>query len=371
MTRETRKMSFLTAATAMLLGASFATAQTPDPGTGQDAFVIEDWAAEDPETGEPTGDFGLFTFAAGGSGSSEGATGASTNEVRFDEETEQFTPWEFTPEGESAFVNELTLVDDPEESGGLTFGGAFSAAWNERHVANGGNPTGEQPGDGENVLYDSGNGGWFGFYVRTDDPDVIAAPAVDEFPTPSAGASTEVGPRQQIQGDGQWQLLQWNLGDDEQWDAFFGDGSNGELDTAAGTLDSINFWNTGPDDGETTVLELAYAAVDPDSPLEDFTAPDVLAGDLNGDGEVNNLDINPFVLALTDPTAFEQQFDVDPAAAGDINGDGQLNNLDINPFVSLLTGGSSLQAVPEPASAALLMLGASALMAGGRRNRKM
>jgi len=94
----------------------------------------------------------------------------------------------------------------------------------------------------------------------------------------------------------------------------------------------------------------------------------LLLGDMNGDGEVNNLDINPFVLALTDEDAFEEQFGTDPATVGDINEDGQLNNLDINPFVSLLTDGSSLQSVPEPTSLALL-LGGAGLVTVGRRRR--
>jgi len=67
---------------------------------------------------------------------------------------------------------------------------------------------------------------------------------------------------------------------------------------------------------------------------------DVRLGDMNGDGEVNNLDINPFVLALTDPQAYEAEYGMEPVTAGDINGDGQFNNLDINPFVDRLTDGS-------------------------------
>jgi len=104
--------------------------------------------------------------------------------------------------------------------------------------------------------------------------------------------------------------------------------------------------------------------------LEDIgweTMMPLIAGDMNGDDAVNNLDINPFVLALTDRSAFEDDFGIDPVAVGDINGDGQLNNLDINPFVSLLTGGSSIEAVPEPTSLAMLTLGGLGLLSRRRR----
>jgi len=63
-----------------------------------------------------------------------------------------------------------------------------------------------------------------------------------------------------------------------------------------------------------------------------------LKGDVNCDGQVNFLDINPFVLLLTNPAAWQAQYPNCPMSNGDINGDGLVNFADINPFVALLTG---------------------------------
>lgn len=63
-----------------------------------------------------------------------------------------------------------------------------------------------------------------------------------------------------------------------------------------------------------------------------------LPGDLNCDGEVNILDINPFVLALSDPVAYTAAFPNCNIALGDLNNDGELNVLDINPFIAALGG---------------------------------
>jgi hypothetical protein len=74
-------------------------------------------------------------------------------------------------------------------------------------------------------------------------------------------------------------------------------------------------------------------------------------GDMNGDGAVNNLDIAPFVSALTSPSTFASENPwIDPILSGDLNLDGALNNLDIAPFVSLLTGSRPQLQTTPPAS---------------------
>lgn len=66
-------------------------------------------------------------------------------------------------------------------------------------------------------------------------------------------------------------------------------------------------------------------------------------GDLNCDGELNSLDISPFMLVLTGtppeyPEYYAEYEDCDHMLA-DCNEDGSLNTLDIDSFVDLLTGG--------------------------------
>ncbi|MGD8451833.1 MAG: putative Ig domain-containing protein [Phycisphaerae bacterium] len=66
----------------------------------------------------------------------------------------------------------------------------------------------------------------------------------------------------------------------------------------------------------------------------------IIPGDVNGDGLVNNFDIAPFVYAVThDRAEFEDHYPDGCYDCADVNGDGTVNNFDIAPFVSLLTGG--------------------------------
>ena len=77
--------------------------------------------------------------------------------------------------------------------------------------------------------------------------------------------------------------------------------------------------------------------------VEDYTiyVQEVL-GDLNCDGSLNSLDIDPFVLALTsapDCVDYYLQYPACDCIYADCNYDGSINSLDIDPFVAILTGG--------------------------------
>jgi FtsP/CotA-like multicopper oxidase with cupredoxin domain len=61
-----------------------------------------------------------------------------------------------------------------------------------------------------------------------------------------------------------------------------------------------------------------------------------MMGDLNCDGQLNALDIDPFVLALSDRLAYEAAYPHCDRMLGDCDGDGSVNGLDIGPFVDML-----------------------------------
>jgi len=98
-----------------------------------------------------------------------------------------------------------------------------------------------------------------------------------------------------------------------------------------------------------------------------LTVPSFDLGDVNGDGNVDTLDISPFVAAIlaVDEAAFLLEYPDGEYWAGDVDDDGNVDTLDITPFVNLLTGGGE---VPEPATMALLGLGALGVVV--RRRRK-
>ena len=89
-------------------------------------------------------------------------------------------------------------------------------------------------------------------------------------------------------------------------------------------------------------------------------------GDVNGDGNVDTLDITPFVAALmNDEATFHALYPAWEYGAADCSQDGNVDTLDITPFVSLLSGGGA--SVPEPAG--VIALAAAVMVVARRRLR--
>ena len=102
-----------------------------------------------------------------------------------------------------------------------------------------------------------------------------------------------------------------------------------------------------------------------------FTIPELIAllrGDVDDDGSINNLDITPFVAALSaaDEAAFRMRFPNGNYGGADIDMSGRPDNLDITPFIGLLTAATAMS-VPEPSSIVCVVL---ALTMGCKRPAK-
>lgn len=100
----------------------------------------------------------------------------------------------------------------------------------------------------------------------------------------------------------------------------------------------------------------------------DYLSEPIL-GDMNGDGALDENDINPFVQALTDRAGFESSYpDVDADLVGDINQDTQFNLGDVQGFKALLAPpAAAASPAPEPSAALLALLAACSLAATPRR----
>jgi hypothetical protein len=209
------------------------------------------------------------------------------------------------------------------------------------------------------------------FYTRTVSDPTSIFPDRLEVRASTAGASTNVGSTSTDVGDFTTTLVSINptlqpsgtaSGYPTAWTAYFA------RMPSAGT-GRIAFRYQLPNGGPLGANGDAIG-------VDTFSLLPYVKGDMNGDGVLNNLDIAPFVQALTNPAGFQTSYpNITPSVAGDCNNDSVLNNLDIAGFVSSLTGGAgsapllaSIQAlVPEPSSASVLLLGAAGLVRRRRR----
>jgi len=139
------------------------------------------------------------------------------------------------------------------------------------------------------------------------------------------------------------------------------------LDSSTSSVDNLQ--HTYFNGGNTTSLHAGEYAIQVSSSSAGtpyglaWLSNSILLGDMNGDGVVNNFDINAFELALANPSAYLAEYPnmTNYQAVGDINGDGAFNNFDISAFEALLTGSGSAP-VPEPSSLVLLAVGGLTLL---------
>lgn len=125
----------------------------------------------------------------------------------------------------------------------------------------------------------------------------------------------------------------------------------------------------------TSILQDLTTATDHLPVVGDYTI--VPPGDMNRDGHVNSADIAVMMTALSNIPAYQTAIGFTGTGAnnmmteiGDINGDHVFNNADLQALVNFLqSGGGTDSTVPEPASLALLMLAAPAILALRNRRR--
>jgi hypothetical protein len=129
----------------------------------------------------------------------------------------------------------------------------------------------------------------------------------------------------------------------------------------AGTVDTADYEHTSTFTAPPESMLLTFAQsglpADLDPPADETILIDnvairlagggTLLGDVNGDGVVNGLDVDPFVdVLLNGPYQAE----------ADMNEDAVVNGLDVDPFVDAVVGAGS-QAVPEPSTVLMLVIG--------------
>ena len=113
-------------------------------------------------------------------------------------------------------------------------------------------------------------------------------------------------------------------------------------------------------DGDLT-FQFSLASGEIVNGVVEYMIGTVVLGDVNLDGIVNGLDVDPFVdVLLNGPYQTE----------ADMNEDGEVNGLDVDPFVAAVVGGG-VAAVPEPTTLALAislaLAGLTVFTARGRR----
>src|SRR5262249_26271981 len=143
-----------------------------------------------------------------------------------------------------------------------------------------------------------------------DDAGITVRIAIDD---PVGGnTAVERGYAQTIIADNQWHLYQWNLENDNHWDAYSG-GANGDIDAVTGfvTIDSI--WFNGKGNAQIYLDNVSHNAAG-------LLTAAAVPGDYNGDGAVNIADYNAWRSSQGNAVA--------PGTKADGDGNGIIDNGD-------------------------------------------
>jgi hypothetical protein len=139
-----------------------------------------------------------------------------------------------------------------------------------------------------------------------------------------------------------WVPVQGLFDIDAQSVEYFYNGTSAGTTSWAGNdvaLVGFDMWTAGGAVGDIYLDDFSV------TPFDDNNSTVVL-GDVNLDGLVNGLDVDPFVGLVTSGTYQDE---------GDMNEDGMVNGLDVDPFVAAVVGGGTQQ-IPEPSTLLLCIV---------------
>ncbi|MCC6682428.1 MAG: phosphodiester glycosidase family protein [Phycisphaeraceae bacterium] len=169
-------------------------------------------------------DQGLFTQSPGYSGSTQGINEAASTSAAVQGIAHS-----------GQWSQRLQIVNDPAAGSDQN----PSGGWFVRHLS------GSNANRTQNHARPSS--GYIGFWAMTSDAGVSVALALDDTNNVTADRST----RKTLIADGQWHLYEWNLEDDDLWEAWVS--GNGAIDTPDFTLDSLQFF--GPHANATIYID--------------------------------------------------------------------------------------------------------------------
>ena len=178
--------------------------------------------------------------------------------------------------------------------------------WFLRHLS-GKEFRGEVAGPSGNLAFSAD--GYVGVWLKTENAGLEVSLAVDDPTTADRGLRKSIIP------DGEWHVYEWNLDDDDQWEAWVG--GNGIIDGDQITLDSLQFWGAG--DVTIYIDDLTHS---PQGSIHDLLFP----GDFDRDTKYTTADVDELVANIAAGSA---------PLAYDLDGNGQVNRDDLQAWLAI------------------------------------